>query len=451
MDRDVLSRVRTVVAPLGAFLRYGISSNAMKIRSCTIFVVMVLLAGVPAADAQELFGPVRYDVRERYGKDNLYQETFNAPERLSLIKIQNGTRPSERPDFIDLSLNGVKLLGNEPLGYPFIACFVSLGKKNTLELNLRDQKPSGMRRPLPAPKFILLSVMPAFSRFPEGIYGISTWNGLKDLVGGIQKIKSPASASLAVSAVDLQQDVSTRTEAMRKLSARKDPAAQDIILFLYGDAWAAPEVRAEAAAALGTLGDTRMIPLLMNGLLDPNEKIGAGAARALSLFKEEETRQQLSAMLERLDPIRKTAVIRAMSGAGWRPLGTMMDMAGSPDPYVANVAIEILGHMRNARVSDFLLTLLANPGARSTAVILTSLGESRDSRVVEHLLAIAKDPEKRKGMEASLGAALANLGDARAAEVIQEMAQKARTRSDHLALQEAYRRLTGKDPELPHP
>lgn len=421
----------------------------MMICLRALFLLCVLFTGLSLADAQELFGPVTYEVKERYGRENRYRQTFRAPEGPALIKIQNGTLPAERPDVAELSLNGAKLLGDEQYGYPFLACFVRLAQENAIEVNLRDQKPSGMRRPLLPPKLIVLSVLPDSFRLPEGIYGFSGRDGLQELIGRTGKIKSPASLSLALSVINLQRDGAARAEAMRKLSLRKDPGARDFILSLYGDRWAGPQARAEAASALGLLGDVGLIPVLMNGLLDPDEKIRGGSAQALSLFREDDTHQPLTAMLERLDPLRRTGVIKAMSAAGWKPLGTLMDIAGSEDRYSANAAIEVLGHLQDQRASDFLLKRLEAPGAASVAVIVTALGESQDKRAVEPLLALAKDPVKRKGMEVPLGTALANLGDPRAAGAIREMAFTVRTHAEHFDLREAYRRLTGKDMELP--
>jgi hypothetical protein len=302
-----------------------------------------------------------------------------------------------------------------------------------------------MKWPQPVPKLVTVTIIPASPRFSEGAFGLIAWDGLKDFIATVQKIKSPESAALAVAASNLHNDVSARAEAMRKLSDRKDMGAQDYLLQVYGDAWAAPDVRAEAALALGMLGDAKTILPLLNGLLDSNERLRFGAARALSLFPEQDTREPLTRTLERLDSVRKAAVIQAIAGVGWKPLGTLMDMANSPDPYVANVAIELLGSLRDPKAVDFLLKVLENPGDRSMAVVVTALGETKDPRAVEPLLSIAKDPAKRKGKEVELGLALANLGDMRAADVIKEMAMKAETRAGHMTLRDAYKRLTGKD------
>lgn len=418
----------------------------MKRLSLASALLFTLLAGVQAAEAQQqVFGPSKYEVKERYGKDNVYQETFRAPEGPSLIRIQNGTQPSERPDLLELSVNGVKLLRDGSYGHPYLACFTTLRKENSLELNVKDQKPSGMKRPVLPPRFLIITALPASPRFVEGVFGVGAWDGLKDFIAGVQKMKSPDSFSLAVAAADLRNDAAARAEAVRKLADRKDPAARDFLARVFGDVWAAPDVKAEAAFGLGMLGDVRQVPSLLNGLLDPDEKIRVAAARALAFYPEQDTRGPLTKMLERLDSMRKTAVIRAITSAGWKPVGTLMDMAGTADPYAANVAIELLGNMKDPRAVDLLLKALESPGERSMAVIISALGETKDSRAADPLLAIAKDPVKRKGKEVELGTALANLGDPRAADIIREMAIKAETRSAHMTLRDAYKRLTGKE------
>jgi len=46
-----------------------------------------------------LFGPKKYDVIERHGLDNWYQETFSATEGVYLIKLQNGENMTGRSEY----------------------------------------------------------------------------------------------------------------------------------------------------------------------------------------------------------------------------------------------------------------------------------------------------------------------------------------------------------------
>jgi HEAT repeat protein len=150
-------------------------------------------------------------------------------------------------------------------------------------------------------------------------------------------------------------------------------------------------------------------------------------------------------MLERLDIMRRDAVIKAIISTGWKPVGTFMALAESTDPHVSRTAISLLGNTGDARATELLLKLFEQPAARDLKVIITALGETKDSRAAERLVRMANDPARRAGKEAELGEALASLGDRKNAGIIVEMMKKSDSRQTHLRLQQAYRKLTGKD------
>ena len=222
-------------------------------------------------------------------------------------------------------------------------------------------------------------------------------------------------------------------------------ASQDFLLRLFRDVLDRSEVRAEAALALGAYRDKKYIPLFINEVLNPDELIRTASARALSFYPEEDTRKPLTEKIKTLDRMRRTAFMRALADTGWKPVGTLIDLAESDDPHVANTAISIMGGLQDPRAVDLLLTLLDDPGPRDSKVIITALGESRDARAVEPLLKLAQDREKRAGNEIELADALANLGDERGADAIASMIKKAKTPIADLRLRAAYKKLMGKD------
>ncbi|MEK6742064.1 MAG: HEAT repeat domain-containing protein [Nitrospirota bacterium] len=410
----------------------------------TMIAGMLSLAG---AAEQAIFGPEKYDVKERYGKVNRYTGTFTASEALYLLKFQNGDKLPERSDWIEFTLNGEKLLKDGKYGYSYFGGFVNLKKENTFEIVLKDEKPSGFRRPALPPRFVTLTVNPAAPALKKmkGVFGLNTWDGLNKYSEAILKIKSADGLSYAMTASSLQIDVTVRSDAMRKLSDLKEHSAQDYLLGVYGDVNCVQDVRGEAALALGMLGDKAVIPVLIPGVLDPEDKVSIGSARALSFYKEEDTQGLLMKMLERLDYMRQDAAVKAIVSAGWKPVGTIMKLAESTDHQVANTATKLLGGMQDARATDLLLKLLDQPGARDQSVIINALGDTKDPRAVEPLLKIAHDPERLKGKQADLGEALANLGDQRAAEPLADMIKKADSRVSWERLRAAYKKLTGKD------
>jgi HEAT repeat protein len=414
--------------------------NILRIMVAVLCIVAGNMSIAGAAD-QVVFGPVKYDVKERYGKLNQYDGTFTATEGLYLIKLENGNTIASRSAWIEFVVNGEKLLTDGKYGYPFLGGFVALHKENKIEIILKDDKPSGFRRPALPPRFVTVSVLPApvAMKKMNGVFGMQAWDDLPKYTETMLKIKNAEARALAMTAVNLQNDTAARADAMRKLSDLKDSSSQDYILSVYTDVYCVQDVRGEAALALGILGDKAVIPVMMPGILDPEEKVSIGSARALSYYKEEDTQEQLLKLLEKLDFMRKDAAIKAIVSAGWKPVGTVLKLAESGDPHVANTATRLLGSMQDPRANDLLLKLLVEPGPRDQGAIIIALGETKDPRALEPLLQIANDPEKRKGKQAELGEALANLGDQRAVQPITEMIKKADSRVSWDGRQEADR------------
>lgn len=416
-------------------------------------VLILLLAGIavstaPAAE-QAVFGPVRYDVRERYGKENVYTASFRASEAIYLIKIQNGEKPGEQPDHLEFSLNGDKMLRKGSYLYRYLACFVRLKNENTLEIGIRDQQLPGFRRPAALPRNVVVTVLPASARMRsrEGVFGLHAWDDRKDPFEVILKIKNPEAERIAVQAMDLRLDTQQRQEALRKLSGLRDGSTRDYLRKMYANPVEEQDVRAEAGFSLALFGNTRDIPLLMRGVIDPGETISMAASRGLSLFPEADTQDLLITTLEQMDNLRKGAVIRNIARSGWKPAGAMMRMADSKDPHSAGIALHLLGGMDDPRAVDYLLQRLDGPEGGDVRSVISALSETRDPRATERLLALANDPVRRAGKEVELAEALASKGEQRAVRPITEMMANVRSNIGWSRMNTAYKRLTGKDYE----
>ena len=412
-------------------------------------LLLLAAAAVPSAPAADktVFGPAKYEVADRYGKANRYTASFRASEALYLVLIENGEKPGERPDFIEFSLNGVHMLRNDQYLYRYLACFAKLRADNSFELVLRDRIPEGFRRPAPTPKNAVVSAVTVQANMAvlNGVFGAQSREGLQEVVDALVKIKSPEARQYAMKSASLQNDLSTRLDAARKLTDLKERSAQDHLRKTLRDMAADSDVRAEAAFALGMIGDRADIPLLMRGVVDSDEKIAAGAARGLSFYPEADTQEPLITTLEQMDNMRKGPVIRNIASAGWKPVGAMTTMADSKDPYIASTALHLLGSMNDARATDYLLQLLDQPGGKDVRVVISALGMTRDPRAAERLLAIATDPARRAGNEAELCEALANLGEQRAVKPIEDMMRNVQYGTAWRRMNTAYKQLTGKD------
>jgi len=417
-----------------------------RIQSVAFVIAMTLFCSLAAMAAEkDLFGPEAFAIKERYGKDNKYTRTFQASEDLYLIKIQNGEPATGRIDALEFTVNGEKILREDKYGFGFIACFVKLKKENTFEVNVKDDKPSGFKRPPLPPRAVTITVMPVPARIGTGAMGLMLWDQLKIMTNAVQKIKTPGGGALAFAAANLQNDLSVRTEAMRKLSDLKDPSALDFYRFVYSNYLDNPAVCGEAALAIGVLQDVSFIPTLMRGVLDPEEKIRIPSARALSFYQEADTAKPLSDALTKLDTIRVAAVVRTIAAADWKPVSTLLSLAEGTDVNVMNMAVEILGTTRDPRAVDQLLKFLEAPGKRDVRTIILALGESRDTRAMEPLLVIANDAVRRRGLEGAFGTAFAHLGDKRGVAPITEMLKTPLTRSEFDRLVAAHKTLSGQD------
>lgn len=420
----------------------------LMVRACFVLIfLMVFCTPYAFASEQPLFGPVKYEVKERYGKPNVYSATFSASDDVFLIKLQNGEQPAEKVDWLEMSVNGDKVVLDDKYHYRFIACFVKLRKENTIEIVIKDDRPSGFRRPPPIPKNVIVTVLsaPKEMRSFHGALGFVVWEDLKAQAETILKIKNPAAEALALEGLDLGRDVLSRADAVRKLSDIKEKNALNYFSGIYADYLTHTTVRAEAALAMGILGEKSSIPILMLGILDPDDIISTASARALSFYSEEDTQDALMKTLEQLDNLRRGATIRTIANAGWKPVGTLIKLADSGDTHVAAIALSLLGGINDDRSIDYLLKLLENPGKRDVRFVIIALGETKSSRAADALMAIASNPEKRAGKEVDLADALANIGDRRVESVIVEMIKKESNPAVEYRLRSAYRKLTGMD------
>lgn len=416
-------------------------------RAFVLFAALLCFAASAQAAAQPpVFGPVTYDVKARYGRENIYRETIAAPEGLYLIKLQNGELASQRPDFLSFSVNGETLLPEKKYGYRYFACFVQLKSTNVFELAIKDATPSAFKRPSLSARNAVVTITPANGKIMGVALGVQAWEDAAYYAEALLKISSSEASAFAFAAANLKNNPEVRAEAMKKLGARRDPNAGDFIASRYFDAAESSEVRGEAVLAIGALGELAALPAIMQGMLEPDDAVRTGSVRALALYKEEDTRVPLVKMLSRMDPTMRTGVVRTFVSAGWRPVGMLLELVASPDADLANMGLALLAGSTDRVAVDALLAYLENPGPRDVRLIIAALGESKDSRAAEPLSRMASDPALGRGREAELGAALAALGDPRAVDLITAMLKRTDSRfSAYRKLLETYKQLTGAD------
>ncbi len=413
-------------------------------RIIPILLACFLFVDDATAAAQPVFGPVKYEVKERYGRENRYRVNVPASGGSYIIKLQNGERFTERTDLLEFTLNRTMLLQLRHYGYPYLACFVQLQQENELELMIRDFDPAAFKRPALPPRNVLLTVLPGDGKLTSIVLGALSWDGVLAYADTIVRIRSAESSALARGAAGLQNENETRARAMRQLAERRDGDAREFLLHVFQDQDDRAEVRSEAALALGMLRDRQAIPFLFQGLLDPVEKIRMASAQALSRYEEGDTRELLSQLLHEMDALMGSAVMRTISRAGWIPVGNLLELGDSADADVANMSIELLIGCRDKRIVDRMIVLLQDPGQRDRRRVIAVLRESGDPRAIEPLTRMAVDPAVRNGMELDLAMALAVLGDSGSADLVGQLINLVDSRHPaYNRLIVAYKRMIG--------
>ena len=421
----------------------------MKRSMLVLILLLIAFSRNTYAEVKDslVFGPKTFDLTERHGKDNRYTDSFSvSKEGAYFIKIQNGDLPKiTNPYFIEFIINNQKILSGTGYQYPILLCSTVLSKSNMFALLIKDKKPEGSKLPKLGPSAVIVTVLPPSAKLPEGVYGLRHWDLLPEFASLLLKIKNPESFSLAITAVNLKNDLAERVAAAHKLANRKDTTTVGYFIALFNDYLLTPDVRAEAAIGLGVLHHKESIPSLLNGLVDSEEKVRWGSAKALSFYPENDTRDLLVSTIQKMDRLRKEALLNTISSADWNPLGALTNIVEtSEDPYVINIAVSMLGATREPKAVEFLIKLMKEPGKNDKKIIITALGMTRDSKALDVLLQMAGDEDTGEGVQIEIANALAMIGDQRAEPVIRDMIE---TYSDSFVvrkLRAAYKKLTGK-------
>ncbi len=200
-----------------------------------------------------------------------------------------------------------------------------------------------------------------------------------------------------------------RREAVRRLKHYAADAVREPLLEALEDA--DPEVRLEAAVAVGELRLHEAAAALASWLTDKDEAVVTTALQALGQIAEPTTRTALVRLL--VDPraeVRKAAIwaVHDLGGADTEQalLGSLEDS----EPSVRLAAAMALYGIADARALAALTAHARDADAEVRAAALTALGGLHDARALPPLLRAIDDPAELVHLAALM--ALGDLGDA---------------------------------------
>jgi len=180
-----------------------------------------------------------------------------------------------------------------------------------------------------------------------------------------------------------------------------------------------PEVRKEAASALGRVGDSTAVMPLASALSDANPEVRAAAAGALARYRDARAVPALAAALSDSESGVRRSALRALVRT--RHESVVPALIGALDdeaPEVREMAADVLGDLKDSRAVPGLINTVRDqhPDVREEAI--QSLYELRDSRAVPALIAATRDSvTKVRRIAAS---ALGHFGDTSAVPALIE-------------------------------
>ena len=154
-------------------------------------------------------------------------------------------------------------------------------------------------------------------------------------------------------------------------------------------------VRQAAAAALGQMGDARVIGPLISALGDQNPGGREAAAKALGQMREPLVINPLIAALG--DQASRTMAVSTLikvGGPAVKPLAAALGDRNS-DPEVRLAIVRALGDIRHRRAVEPLIAALDDPSEKVRESVIWCLGDFRDARAVGPLVAALEDRNER--------------------------------------------------------
>lgn len=203
---------------------------------------------------------------------------------------------------------------------------------------------------------------------------------------------------------------STRKKAAQALARIGKPALTPLIDALNSEV---SDIRQYAAMALGYMGDTKTVELLIVALRDDYSFVRVQAAEALGEIRDAKAVKPLIAVLKDDEITAREAAAKALIQIGKPAVNALMNTLKDRDALVRIRVIDILGKIGGAKTIELVISALKDQVRDVRWKAVDTLCKLGDARAVEPLIEVLKDSDDYIRWNAAK--ALGELGDARAA------------------------------------
>ncbi len=195
---------------------------------------------------------------------------------------------------------------------------------------------------------------------------------------------------LALEIVEMLQDFQPGLREAAASGLRKigESVLPSLITLLRADE---PEIRANAAWALGSLADRAAVPALVETLYDPEEQVAGRAATALGLIKDPAAIPWLARLLTHTSADVRRAAADALLWLGGEAIPAMLDAVRDGDGETRELVIATLRAAPDGAVRTALLEATGHPDVEVRSAAVEALGEAEDDVTITHLIRRLRD------------------------------------------------------------
>jgi HEAT repeat protein/MFS family permease len=205
-------------------------------------------------------------------------------------------------------------------------------------------------------------------------------------------------------------DPDVREEAARALGRIRAPETVDPLIQHLRDP--ACTIRSEAAYALGQIGDARAVPALIENLSSPTPEIQDACARALEMIRKPRPRSE-----------RTTRALRTLRVTpDDLPVSTILERLDDGD--LREEAVRALGRSRSAEAVEALAAHLRNPASKIRSEAALALGEIGRPEAIPALVDCLADPSVE--VQDACARALGDIGSREAVRHLMELIHEKR-------------------------